>query len=93
MDSAVEKLSEALASVELKAPRVPVVSNVDAEPHTDPNEIRELLAKQVVSPVRWEDSLRFILGSGIEELFEIGAGKVLKGTMKRIDRKFPFTNI
>ena len=93
MDSAVQKLSEALANVEMQAPRVPVVSNVDAEPHTDPDEIRDLLAKQVVSPVRWEDSLRFILGSGIEELFEIGAGKVLRGTMKRIDRKFPFTNI
>lgn len=93
MQSAVEQLSQALDKVELKAPDVPVVSNVDAKPHTDPDEIRELLAKQVVNPVRWEDSVRTMLDSGVEEFYEIGTGKVLRGLMKRINRKFPFNNI
>lgn len=92
MQSAVDKLVETLAGVEMHTPRIPVVSNVDAQPHTDPEEIRSLLAKQVVSPVRWEDSVRAMLATGVEGFYEIGEGKVLRGLMKRIDRKFPFTN-
>lgn len=92
MQSAVDKLVETLAGVEMHAPRIPVVSNVDAQAHTDPEEIRSLLAKQVVSPVRWEDSVRAMLATGVEGFYEIGEGKVLRGLMKRIDRKFPFTN-
>ncbi len=93
MQSAVEQLTQALDKVDLKPPRLPVVSNVDAQPHTDPGEIRQLLAKQVVSPVRWEDSVRTMLDGGVEEFYEIGTGKVLRGLMKRINRKFPFTNV
>jgi [acyl-carrier-protein] S-malonyltransferase len=54
MQPAVEQLSEALAGATLSAPRIPVVSNVDAQPHTEPEEIRQLLVQQVVNPVRWE---------------------------------------
>ena len=93
MQAAVERLTGVLSEVELKAPTVPVVSNVDAKPHTDPAEIKELLTKQVVSPVRWEDSVRTMLGSGVEQFYEIGTGKVLRGLMKRIERKFPFENV
>lgn len=93
MQSAVKQLTEALASVEMNAPRIPVVSNVDAQPHSDPEEIRQLLIKQVVSPVRWEESVGTMLGSDVAEFYEIGSGKVLRGLMKRIDRKFPFTNV
>ena len=87
MQSAVEKLAEALAAVDMHVPRIPVVSNVDAQTHSDPEEIRQLLTQQVVSPVRWEESIGTILESGVEELYEIGAGKVLRGLMKRINRK------
>lgn len=93
MQSAVESLADALASVEMKAPRIPVISNVDAKPHDDPEEIRALLTKQVVSPVYWEDSVRHILATGVEGLYEVGTGAILRGLMKRIDRKFPFQNI
>ncbi|QDU92983.1 ACP S-malonyltransferase [Lignipirellula cremea] len=87
MQSAVEKLTLTLASAELSPGRIPVVSNVDAAPHTDPDEIRALLVQQIVSPVRWEDSMRWLLAQGCEPFYEIGPGRVLKGLLKRIDRK------
>ncbi len=93
MQPAVERLREALSSVALTAPRIPVVSNVDALPHSDPEEIRELLVKQVVQPVLWEASMQRLLASGVEQMYEIGPGKVLTGLMKRIGRKIPCTTI
>src|SRR3954447_14648699 len=94
MQSAVERLRTALADVPMKSPRIPVVSNVDAQPHDDPNEIRELLIRQVCSQVRWEDSMRYLLDEvGITHFYEIGAGRVLAGLLKRIARKTPIENI
>jgi [acyl-carrier-protein] S-malonyltransferase len=87
MQPAVEKLANALSEVTLSAPRIPVISNVDAAPHEDPEEIRDLLVKQVVSPVRWEDSIRYLLQNDYGPLWEVGPGRVLRGLMKRIDRK------
>ncbi len=87
MEPAVEPLAQALAAVEIRAPRIPVISNVDAEPHTDPVEIRELLVRQVVSPVRWEDSQRKLLAMGCDSFYEVGPGRVLRGLLRRIDRK------
>ncbi|QDV75496.1 ACP S-malonyltransferase [Botrimarina mediterranea] len=89
MQPAVERLSAVLDEVELVTPRVPVVSNVDARAHNDPNEIRSLLVKQVVSPVLWEKSLRQMIDGGVDSFYEIGPGRVLRGLLKRIDRKFP----
>ena len=71
-----------------------MISNVDAEPHHDPAEIRQLLVRQVVSPVLWEESMRRLMaGHGIERCFEVGPGRVLTGLLKRIDRKFPCENV
>lgn len=81
------RLSEALASVPLKKPEIPVFSNVDAVTHEDPDEIREILVRQVVNPVLWEDCVRKMMAAGVDQFYEIGPGKVLKGLMKRIDRK------
>ena len=93
MQSAVERLKTALAKVSLKKPRIPVVSNVDAQSHDDPEAIRSLLVQQVVSPVRWEDSMRYLFGQGVSRFYEIGPGKVLKGLLKRIDRKVECENV
>ena len=93
MKPADERLAEALAGVGIKAPRVPVVSNVDAAPHVDPAEIRDLLVKQVLYPVRWEDSVRAMLAAGVDRFFEVGTGRVLTGLLKRIDRKTPCTAV
>ena len=93
MKPADEQLAAALASATITAPRIPVWSNVDAKPHTDPAEIRDLLVKQVLSPVRWEDTLRGLLAAGVERFYEIGPGKVLAGLMKRVQRKTDFINV
>jgi [acyl-carrier-protein] S-malonyltransferase len=94
MQSAVERLRTALANVPMQKPRIPVISNVDARPHDDPNEIRELLIRQVCSQVRWEDSMRYLLDEhGITQFYELGPGRVLCGLLKRIARKVPCENI
>lgn len=93
MRPAVDKLTAALANVTLKSPKIPVISNVDAQPHDDPEEIRSLLQQQVCSQVRWEQSMRYLLDQGFDEFYEIGAGKVLRGLMKRINRKVAFTGV
>ena len=94
MQPAVDRLAKVLHEIELHYPRIPVVSNVDAQPHTDPEEIRRLLVEQVVSPVRWEDSMRWLLEDcGIQAFYEIGPGRVLRGLLRRIARKIPCENI
>lgn len=93
MQSAVERLAGALADVSLSKPRIPVISNVDAQPHDDPEEIREMLIQQVVSPVYWEKSMRCLLEKGCDPFYEIGSGRVLRGLLKRIARKVPCENI
>lgn len=86
MQPAVEQLRSALAEDELNRARIPVYSNVDAQPHQDPREIADLLVNQVVSPVYWEDSIRAMLDTGVDDFHEVGAGRVLRGLLKRIDR-------
>jgi len=86
MQPAVERLSAVLATVDFHHPRIPVVSNVDALPHTDPDEIRSLLAQQVVGVVEWQASVGYILSTGVRAVWEIGPGRVLRSLMKRIDR-------
>jgi [acyl-carrier-protein] S-malonyltransferase len=93
MKPADEKLAAALGNAEIKAPRIPVWSNVDAQPHTDPGDIRRLLVRQVVQPVLWETSMRNLLAAGAERFFEIGPGRVLAGLLKRVQRKVDCQNI
>jgi [acyl-carrier-protein] S-malonyltransferase len=93
MKPADQKLADALAGVALRPPRLPVWSNVDAQPHTDPEEIRQLLIRQVVQPVRWEQTLRHLLEAGVERFYEIGPGRVLAGLLKRVQRKAECRNV
>jgi [acyl-carrier-protein] S-malonyltransferase len=87
MQPAVERLKTALGQVPLRQPRIPVLSNVDATPHDDPEEIRQLLIQQVVAPVRWEATIRKMQSHGHGPFWEVGPGRVLRGLLKRIDRK------
>jgi [acyl-carrier-protein] S-malonyltransferase len=87
MQPAVERLAEALAEVPMSKPTLCVVSNVDAAPHEDPEEIRQLLIQQVVSPVLWEQSMRRLLSEGCDSFYEVGPGRVLRGLLRRVDRK------
>ncbi|MCE9561023.1 MAG: ACP S-malonyltransferase [Planctomycetes bacterium] len=93
MKPADDKLAAALAGVAISSPTVPVWSNVDAKPHTDPSEIRDLLVRQVLSPVKWEDTMRALLADGVERFYEIGPGRVLAGLIKRVNRKTDIRNI
>src|SRR5579871_3227936 len=87
MKPADARLSEALAGVAVRKPVIPVYSNVDGRPHVDPDEIRQILVRQVLSPVLWEDAVRNMLADGADRFYEVGPGKVLRGLLKRIDRK------
>jgi [acyl-carrier-protein] S-malonyltransferase len=89
MEPAVEKLQTALSEMPITDTRIPVYSNVDAAPHQSSDEIRSLLGRQVVGPVKWEDSIRRMIDDGIDGFEEVGTGRILRGTLKRIQRKIP----
>jgi [acyl-carrier-protein] S-malonyltransferase len=93
MKPAVAALEQVLASVEIKKPRIPVISNVDAQPHSDPETIKKLLATQVTSPVLWENTMDLMLSRGFEQAYELGPGKVTAGILKRFDKKALCENI
>jgi len=93
MKPADAQLAEALAQTPMSPPQVPVYSNVDAAPHSDPDDIRRTLVAQVLQGVRWEDSMRRMLADGFDTFYEIGPGRVLTGLLKRIDRKVPCTSV
>ena len=93
MKPADEALAKALANVEIRPSRIPVWSNVDAQPHTNPQEIRQLLVQQVLQPVRWEETMRNMLTDGFDRFYEIGPGKVLAGLLKRVQRKVECQNV
>ena len=86
MAPAGERLAKTLESVDLRAPRIPYVSNVTANFENDPAKIRELLVKQVSSPVRWRESVERLVGAGIKRVIELGPGGVLSGLCRQIDR-------
>lgn len=93
MSPAAEKLQEALVNTTIVTPRIPVVSNVDVTPHSDPDTIKAILAQQLTSPVMWEKTLVTLQGKGLERAYEVGPGTVIAGIFKRIDKTFPVTNI
>ncbi|MFM7291209.1 MAG: ACP S-malonyltransferase [Planctomycetia bacterium] len=93
MQEAVERLAAALAETTIRAPRIPVVSNVDARPHADPAEIRSLLSRQVCGVVEWHDSMTYMLSTGVRRVCEVGPGRVLRGLLKRIDRSLACSGV
>ena len=84
MASAQPKLDAELVAANLRAPTVPVISNVTARAHVDPVSIRETLVRQVCASVRWEESIRALVADGFTRFIELGPGKALSGFMKRI---------
>lgn len=86
MAPAAEAMAEALARTEIRPAAVPVVCNVTAAPMTEPEEIRRRLVEQVTRTVRWRESVAFMAANGVDRLYELGAGRVLTGLVKRIDR-------
>lgn len=84
MQPAADRLAAELARVEVAAPSVPVVTNVEAAPNQDAGRVRALLTEQVTAPVRWEESIEKLAAMGVTEAIEVGAGNVLAGLVKRI---------
>ena len=87
MQPAADAMQKALANVATKPPSVPLIANVTAEAVSDPAKIRELLVQQVTGAVRWRESVLYMKAHGVEQLVECGAGSVLAGLTKRIDKE------
>ena len=86
MQPAADEMAEALAEITLTAPALPLVANVTAAQVSDAETIRALLVRQVTGMVRWRESVLYMKANGVESLIELGAGKVLAGLARRIDR-------
>ena len=93
MAGAQPKLKTALAGVPVQPPSVTVISNVTARPHGSAAEIQSFLAQQVTAPVRWEESMRYLLAQGFTRFIELGPGTALSGFMKRIDKNARMLNV
>ena len=87
MQPAAEAMAEALAHVTLDRPAVPLVANVRAAGLSDPSTIRSLLVEQVTGSVRWRESVSWMGAHGVDEIWEIGAGKALSGMIRRINKE------
>lgn len=86
MQPAADAMAEALAQVTVNSPTVPVVTNVNVAPETDPSALVDLLVKQVTGQVRWRDIIEWFGSNGVTDLAEVGSGKVLTGLARRINR-------
>ena len=93
MQPAAEVMAEALSHVDIAAPSVPLVANVLASSVVNPAAIRSLLVDQVTGSVRWRESVAWMAGEGVTEIYEIGAGKALSGMVRRIDRAIACTAV
>ena len=85
MEPAKKILKEALENTPVYDARVPVYANVTAQAVNEKDQIKDLLYRQLDSPVRWEETIQNMINDGIEEFYEIGPGKVLQGLVKRIN--------
>jgi len=93
MEPAAREMDHALKEVTINTPSVPVVSNVEAAPVSDPGQIRGLLVQQITGRVRWRESVAAMAAAGVTEIWEIGAGKALSGMVRRIDRSIACTAV
>ena len=94
MQSAADEMRQVLENVPFKPASCPVISNVTAQPHgTEVQEIKDLLARQIIAPVRWYQGMEYLKGQGVDSYMELGPGRVLTGVHKRIDRRAEVTNV
>jgi [acyl-carrier-protein] S-malonyltransferase len=90
MQPAKEELEIAIGQTVISKPVCPVYQNVNARPETDPARIRQNLVEQLTSPVRWTQTMQNMISDGVVEFLEVGGtGKVLRGFVARLDRRFP----
>ena len=87
MQPATAALTDVLADIPFARARIPIIPNVTAKPTRDPDRLKTLLIEQVISPVRWTESMQCLVAEGVTHALEVGPGTVLKGLMRRINRK------
>jgi len=87
METAASKLSKELDNIEFGQQRFPIVANAVARPAEKPDEVKSLLTRQVNNPVRWKESMQWLIDRGAQKFYEIGPGRVLRGLLRRIDRE------
>lgn len=92
MQSAADQFAEVLEKIEFKPAKLPVMSNVTAQPHGDAASIKKLLVQQIIAPVKWYQCIETLRGKGVDNWIEIGPGRTLTGMMKKIDRRAPMAN-
>jgi [acyl-carrier-protein] S-malonyltransferase len=92
MQSAADQMAQVLAGVPFCPPKVPVISNVTAQPHGSIESIKQLLVRQIIAPVRWHQSMETLRATGVDKFLEVGPGRTLTGMLKKIDRKAPVEN-
>ena len=93
MQPAADAMEEALAKATIRQPAVPVVANVTAQPVSDAATIAKLLVQQVTATVRWRESILAMKSLGVAKMYELGAGKVLAGLVKRIDKEIEASSV
>ena len=93
MKKATNEMKNKIIQTEFKKPFVSIISNVNAKPQTNPDIIKSLLIEQIEKPVKWRESINYMIGSGINKFIEIGPGKVLSGLIKRIDRNVKLNQV
>ena len=93
MKKATNEMKDKIIQTEFKKPLVSIISNVNAEPQTNSDIIKSLLIEQIEKPVKWRESINYMIGSGINKFIEIGPGKVLSGLIKRIDRNVKLNQV
>ena len=89
MEPAREELEKAIAEAAFQTPACPIYQNVDAKPHTDPEEIKQNLIAQLTAPVRWTQIVQQMLADGVERMTELGPGTVLQGLVKKVSAELP----
>lgn len=89
MEPAREELEKAIAEAPFRTPSCPIYQNVDAKPHTDPEEIKQNLIAQLTAPVRWTQIVQQMLADGVEQMTELGPGTVLQGLVKKVSAELP----
>ena len=93
MKKAAEKMRDKIDSVNFEIPKPLIISNVTAKEESDINKIKPLLVDQIISRVRWRESVNYMIEKGAKNFIEIGPGKVLSGLVKKINRNVEISNI
>lgn len=93
LKKASDELRKELENVEIKVPEIEVVKNIDAKPYSESDDMKDILAKHVINPVRFSDSIKYMIANGVDTFVEIGPGKTLTGFVKKVDKEVKTFNI